>query len=644
MRKKSVMKSKLLSELKNPGSEYRGAPFWAWNGKLEPAELRRQVRIMRRMGLGGFFIHSRQCLSTAYLSKEWMDCVSASIDEAAKCGMNVWLYDEDRWPSGAAGGLVTKDPRFRMWNLEMSQCVRPGDFRWDKTVLAAFVATGKGPNLTGFTRLRKGARPARLGPNQRILAFRAVQHRGESWFNGGTYLDTMNPQAVRQFIRVTHEAYARRFKGQFGKVIPGIFTDEPNNGVRSPRLFGRDSKKPVDILPWTPRLPREFRKRYGYDLLDHLPELFFAVGGRIISPIRWNYHDCITALFVEAFSRQIGKWCERHNLLHTGHVLAEANLLSQTLHVGSAMRFYEYMHSPGMDLLNETAREYDTAKQVSSMARQFGRRWRLSETYGCTGWQFPFAGHKALGDWQAALGVNLRCQHLSWYTMEGEAKRDYPASIFFQSPWWQSYAKVEDYFARVNVLMSRGREVRDLLVIHPIESMWNLLYIGCTRQSQEKFDEKFWVLRDSLLGRHIDFDYGDEEVMSRHARVVRKAGQAVLKVGQAGYRVVIVPPMLTIRSSTLALFASSPWRVERSSLQARWPIMLMPNRVRRSGNWRPSARARRARGRSWPRRSRMRPGVSPLPIHRARKSVRRFIACAKMRQPSTCSSATPRWT
>ena len=91
------------------------------------------------------------------------------------------------------------------------------------------------------------------------------------------------------------------------------------------------------------------------------------------------------------------------------------------------MRFYEHMQAPGMDLLTERWRIYDTAKQVSSVARQFGRKWRLTETYGCTGWDFPFAGHKALGDWQTALGINLRCQHLYWYTMKGEAKRDYPA-------------------------------------------------------------------------------------------------------------------------------------------------------------------------------------------------------------------------
>ena len=50
------------------------------------------------------------------------------------------------------------------------------------------------------------------------------------------------------------------------------------------------------------------------------------------------------------------------------------------------------------------------------------------------------------GDWQAALGVTIRVPHLSWMTMEGEAKRDYPASIHYQSPWYKEYKIIEDYF------------------------------------------------------------------------------------------------------------------------------------------------------------------------------------------------------
>ena len=55
----------------SPSVQYRGKPFWAWNGKLEEQELRRQVRILRKMGLAGGFMHSRVGLDTKYLSDEW---------------------------------------------------------------------------------------------------------------------------------------------------------------------------------------------------------------------------------------------------------------------------------------------------------------------------------------------------------------------------------------------------------------------------------------------------------------------------------------------------------------------------------------------------------------------------------------------
>jgi hypothetical protein len=241
-------------------------------------------------------------------------------------------------------------------------------------------------------------------------------------------------------------------------------------------------------------------------------------------------------------------------MLFTGHQLEEDSLSSQVNMVGSCMRTYEYMQAPGMDLLTEHWRVFNTAKQVTSAARQFGAKWRLTETYGCTGWDFPFLGHKALGDWQLAMGINLRCQHLSWYTMSAEAKRDYPAAIFYQSPWWELYGKVEDYFARVHAVMTQGEEVRDVLVIHPVESAWMLVKSGW-RQNPATWalDAAFIKLTDYLLAAHQDFDFGDEEVMSRHAGVTRTGGGPVLRVGKGRYKAVLVPPMKTMRRSTLAL-------------------------------------------------------------------------------------------
>ena len=103
--------SKALFEC--PTSEYRGAPFWAWNSKLDTEELGWQIEIFKQMGFGGFNMHVRQGLETEYLGKGYMDAVRFCAEKAQKEGMFAWLYDEDRWPSGCAGGFVTKNPEHR---------------------------------------------------------------------------------------------------------------------------------------------------------------------------------------------------------------------------------------------------------------------------------------------------------------------------------------------------------------------------------------------------------------------------------------------------------------------------------------------------------------------------------------------------
>ena len=54
-------KNKELSKelFRAPTSEYRGAPFWAWNCDLERDELLRQIDVFKEMGLGGFHMHVR---------------------------------------------------------------------------------------------------------------------------------------------------------------------------------------------------------------------------------------------------------------------------------------------------------------------------------------------------------------------------------------------------------------------------------------------------------------------------------------------------------------------------------------------------------------------------------------------------------
>lgn len=67
---------------RNPGAEYRGAPFWSWNCDLEEGMLSREIEVMQRMGMGGFHMHPRSGMSVPYLSDTFMARIRFCAEEA----------------------------------------------------------------------------------------------------------------------------------------------------------------------------------------------------------------------------------------------------------------------------------------------------------------------------------------------------------------------------------------------------------------------------------------------------------------------------------------------------------------------------------------------------------------------------------
>lgn len=114
------MKQEFDRQFACPDSRFRGAPFWAWNCKLDSARMTKQIEYFKEMGLGGFHMHCRTGMDTPYMSPEYLQVVKDCVNKAKEEKMFAWLYDEDRWPSGAAGGLVTKDPAYRARYLVFS--------------------------------------------------------------------------------------------------------------------------------------------------------------------------------------------------------------------------------------------------------------------------------------------------------------------------------------------------------------------------------------------------------------------------------------------------------------------------------------------------------------------------------------------
>lgn len=545
----------------NPTSEYRGTPFWAWNGKLNSERLTEQIQNFKIMGMGGFHMHVRTGMDSPYLDKEFMDYIRFCIDQAKDHNMLAWLYDEDRWPSGTAGGRVTagkpenarKSLLFTATpypeeSLRKGKEPEPGrgqdNVRQENGILLAvydvslnsdgtlgefFLTEENAPSRSGFTRWYAYMEYASADP----------------WFNNQAYVDTLNPKAIEEFIQLTHEAYYESVGSFFGGIVPAIFTDEPQFTPKQPLNFAREQ---ADVfLPWTDSIPELYEKTYQEDLLKLLPELFWELPEGALSSTRWRFQNLLTDLFVETYCMQIGDWCRSHNILLTGHVMGEGSLYDQTQAVGDAMRCYRAFGLPGIDMLCDF-HEYSTAKQTQSIVHQNGAEGMLSELYGVTGWDYDFRGYKLQGDWQAALGVTVRVPHLAWMTMKGEAKRDYPASISYQSPWWEEFAMVEDHFSRLNTALTRGKAVVRVGVLHPIESYW--LHWGPGDQTsllRQEMDRQFAHLTETLLFGTIDFDYLCEAELPSFC----EKGGCPLQVGEMAYDTIIIPPVVTLRSTTL---------------------------------------------------------------------------------------------
>lgn len=547
--KKNGEKSLSKSLFENPTSEYRAAPFWSWNAKLEKDQLIRQIGHLKQMGFGGFHMHPRTGLDTEYLSDEFMDMVKACCDKAESEQMLAWLYDEDRWSSGPAGGKVTRHKKFRRkrlalftedkgWNMPKAQAIDAGE----PYLLSCYdVVIDNDGYLADY---------ARIGINDKANGTKwyayVVNEAESSWFNNQTYVDAMDAEAMQEFIKVTYERYKEVIGERFDKCVPAIFTDEPNVNheagctIPTPDYTGRI------ITGWSRFFEENFKKYRGYDILDVLPELFWIKSDRSDSAVKYHYFDFVAEMFSRNFSGQLGHWCEEHGIAFTGHLLREPELGSQSITCGETMRNYGKFGIPGIDMLCDDI-ELTTAKQTQSAVHQYGKEGMLSELYGVTNWDFDFRGHKFQGDWQAALGVSVRVPHLAWLSMTGEAKRDYPAAIGYQSPWFKEYPIIENHFARVNTALTRGVPVVKVGVIHPVESYW--ISAGPNSQLSTQvaaLEAGFKNITEWLIESHLDFDYICESQLPALSDAENPRA-----VGRMSYDAVVVPGCLTLRQSTI---------------------------------------------------------------------------------------------
>ena len=522
----------------NPPVQFRSAPLWVWNDAMSKEKIDIMLEDMKSQGIGGAFIHPRPGLITPYLSDEWFDLVRYTVDRGEQLGMHIWLYDENSYPSGFAGGHVPAQMPESYNQGQGLRLTRAKKLPKDVAEKCEIVLKRVGSEFIDIT--------ARLadekGQSGDYYLFTKSYFRKTPWHGGFSYVDLLYDGVTEKFIELTMtKGYERAIGDEFGKVVPGIFTDEPNI-------------HPPGGITWTPSLFTAFQKRWGYDLKTHLPSLFAEVGDW--KRVRHNYYALLLQMFIDKWSKPWYEYTETHNLIWTGHYWEHG--WPSPAHGPDNMAMYAWHQMPGIDILMNNYSEdvhaqfgnVRAVKELISVANQMGRSRTLSETYGAGGWDLRFGDMKRIGDWEYVLGVNFLNQHLTYTTLKGARKQDHPQSFSYHEPWWKFYHVLGDYFGRLSLALSAGEQVNHILVLEPTTTAW--LYYS-PEQASEKYSKLGPTFQNFILAlekRQLEYDLGSENIIKDHGTVNKDR----LVVGERAYDLLVLPPGLeNLDSKTAAL-------------------------------------------------------------------------------------------
>ncbi len=489
-------------------NEYRSIPFWSWNNTLDEHELVRQIEDMKEAGMGGFIMHARIGLKDEYLGEKWFSYIEACLDKARELDMEAWVYDENGWPSGFVGGKLLAKKEFLAQYLTYE--VRPS---YDAEAFSCYAKTSD-----GYLRL--------AGETDGVSEYHCV-YRHYSPAN----TDILNPDVVSAFIEETHEAYYKRFADRFGRELAGFFTDEPQ--------YYRWA------TPYSPVIADAYEAECGGDVRDGLIYLFTRDEAGV--PFRVRYYTITNRLYVENFYKRLYDWCEAHHCMLTGHSVEEGSPYAQMMGGAGVMATYEYEHIPAIDCL---CRDWDNtlmATQIGSVASQLGIKRVLTETFACCGHDANPMQLKNVAEFQYFHGVNLTCQHLFPYSLAAQGKSDHPPVFSRQNNWWEQFRQFNEYFTRLGYLVGNTEEVVDVLIIHPLRSVYtDYLFGNYDGEMQKQF---FDLLKGVLRVNGIRYHVADETILEGRGGV----RDGALTVGKCEYTTVILPNMRTVASSTLSL-------------------------------------------------------------------------------------------
>ena len=455
--------------------------FWYLNTELEPSELRRQLREMRKHGVKGVCPHPwppefrpatmPSDMSPEYLSDAYLDRFEVIYRECVRLGMSCCFYDEAGWPSGSVGGRV--------------RAAHPE--AW-----APRYQTPEGEQVEPFT-------PEKAAPLPNLLVSGPAE----------------------KFLELTHERFFRRFPRLFGRQIGFSFMDEP----RIPSCW-KDLR-----IAWAPDLAETFLKRKGYDLTPWIPRLIAETAPAHVSI---DYHDLLSQLFVERFLDPVKRWCRAHRILSGGHFGGEDEPERLSHGHGHIMRSLRQMDLPGVDAIWRQifpgGANRIFPKYASSVAHQAGRKHVLGELFAVYGNGVTPEQRCFLADYMLVRGVDLLVLSKIALTNRKQFLLGCRPHFGPVDPLWKYSGSFHAYCERVAKAVTAGKPEIDTVLYFDQRSAW----AGEPHRTESaRLREKTAA---ELLARQCDFDFADDDALA-----LAKIRGGKLVIGKMAYSCLIVP-------------------------------------------------------------------------------------------------------
>jgi hypothetical protein len=531
--------SELLKNFKNPPAEYTLLPFWSWNGTLTAEKLIWQINQMQEKGIHGAFLHSRAGLDeseTPYFSEGFWNAVDTTVKYSTAVGFQTCLYDEDKWPSGSAGGrtlathpeeFVKKILFYSKMELAGPQTIRLNLHKKPMSVFAGRISESGDYDLNSQLNLSGQTGKEWQVPSGRwvVISF-AIMPDPEKQID---YLDSL---AVARFIDITHEEYFKRYSQYFGNTIPGIFFDE---------IYANYANMDGNIF-WTDDFLQQFKKIKGYDLTENLPLLVFNDAEKS-AKTRYDYFDVVRQLYIRAWFKPYADWCAKHSIWATGHTTEKLVHYKRQADYFSTMG---QLQVPGAD--NEEYRygyprmiDWYNLKQISSIAHLNGRKRVMAESMGGGGYTIALEEYRYGLSMLAVYGINMFIPHLFHYTTDTPSSQaDWPPSWFFSNPYWKYFTSLADFGRRLSYLNSQGSEVCDVALLYPLTDLW---VGGYPAQIDDSFYKQ---VQQVLLENHVNYHIIDPLSLA-NAKITDRC----ILAGKGKYRILILPDIHAIQLDVL---------------------------------------------------------------------------------------------